>query len=225
MKKRGTIIYPELIEVVDQLSDTQAGKLFRAILDYSNDKEPQLDPMLKLVFTPIRQKIDENFERYEQVSKINTQNVNKRWNKEKSEPKDDTTVNDGIRSNTIVTTKLNLTKLNRDTHETSKIIENIWTHYLVKSGSKERLLTGRKNLIASRLKSFSAEHITEAISRCFADPFYSGQSKSGWKANADYIFKNDSNLDKLLNLPNGGNKPAFESENLEQYKNLVINKQ
>jgi len=77
--KKAFYLYQDQQEVIEQLTDIQAGKLFKAIYKYANNEKPELSPVLRIVFTPIRQALDRNRENYEKVSQINKANAKKRW--------------------------------------------------------------------------------------------------------------------------------------------------
>ncbi len=93
--KKSFILYQDIEEVVDSLTDDKAGRLFKAILDYSRGEKPILSPTLMIVFIPIRQSLDRFKINYEKVSKINSANANKRWNK----PQKDAKTSDSMRTN------------------------------------------------------------------------------------------------------------------------------
>ena len=58
-EKKSFIVYCDIIETLDELTDEQAGKLFKGMAHYSNDgTEPNFDTILKFVFIPIRQQMD-----------------------------------------------------------------------------------------------------------------------------------------------------------------------
>ena len=68
--KDSFILYTEQKAVIDKLTDEQAGKLIKAIYEYvATDNMPQLDYLLDLIITPIKQSLDKNKEKYEEVSK------------------------------------------------------------------------------------------------------------------------------------------------------------
>ena len=106
--KDSFILYNKYQEVFDELSDEEAGKLIKAILEYSNTGICKLDGVLKAVFTSIKQDIDYNNKKYEEKCEKNRENVAKRWGKnsntedtnEQKEDTKNTTVYDGIRSDT-----------------------------------------------------------------------------------------------------------------------------
>ena len=83
---------------------------------------------------------------------------------------------------------------------TTLLVQGVWEYYLQKSGTKEQLFPARKALIVQRLAKFTPAQIKQSIANCFTDKFYSGGSDRGWRADSDYIFRSDVNIDKLLNL-------------------------
>jgi hypothetical protein len=82
MTKKTLILFTELKEVFDTLSDEQAGQLIKAIFEYEQTNIlPDLQGLLKIVFIPIRQSIDRNRIKYNNVCEKNKENIGKRWNK------------------------------------------------------------------------------------------------------------------------------------------------
>jgi hypothetical protein len=69
--KESFILYTEQKAVIDKLTDEQAGQLIKAIYKYAETEEaPKLDMLIDLVFTPIKQSIDRNSEKWEERYKI-----------------------------------------------------------------------------------------------------------------------------------------------------------
>ena len=64
-------------EVFNELSDNDAGKLIKGIYNYVNTGDSGLDGYLKIVFIPIKTKIDENEESYQKRCEINKINGSK----------------------------------------------------------------------------------------------------------------------------------------------------
>lgn len=70
MAKDTFILYTEQKEVIDKLSDEQAGKLIKAIYEYVETGEmPKLDNVLDLVIIPFKQNLDRNADKYEETKK------------------------------------------------------------------------------------------------------------------------------------------------------------
>jgi hypothetical protein len=77
--KKGFILYSDLIHTINKLSDEQAGKLFKHILEYVNDKNPESDQFTEVVFEPIKQTLKRDLQKYEGICKRNSENARKRW--------------------------------------------------------------------------------------------------------------------------------------------------
>lgn len=97
-EKDSFILYNEQKEIIDTLSDSEAGKLIKAIFEYETTLQvPKLSKTLNLVFIPIKNALDRNREKYEKACKRNKENIQKRWNKENTK---NTSGKNGIRENT-----------------------------------------------------------------------------------------------------------------------------
>lgn len=85
----------------------------------------------------------------------------------------------------------------------SNIYEDILNHFnKVFSDLYNPLRLTKKKIdqLRLRLKTYSLDDIKTAINNCHDDPFCRGNNKSGWKADWDYLFRNDERIDKYLNL-------------------------
>lgn len=68
MNKESFILFTEQKEVFENLSDEQAGQLIKAIFNYIDTGQvPQLELTLKMAFIPIRQNLDRNNEKWEDI--------------------------------------------------------------------------------------------------------------------------------------------------------------
>lgn len=65
--KNSFVLYTEQKEVIDNLSDEDAGKLFKGIFEYALGNEPEFNNLLKLVFIPIRQQLERNAKKYSEI--------------------------------------------------------------------------------------------------------------------------------------------------------------
>jgi hypothetical protein len=79
-EKKSFLLYCDIIHTVEQLTDEQAGNLFKHILRYVNDQDPQSDSVItKIAFEPIRQALKRDLEKYESIRKRNSDNARMRW--------------------------------------------------------------------------------------------------------------------------------------------------
>lgn len=68
--KKSFILYTDIIHTVSKLPDVKAGKLFKTILEYVNDLNPEVnDTVVDLVFEPIKQQLKRDLKRYESYIK------------------------------------------------------------------------------------------------------------------------------------------------------------
>ena len=103
-KAPGFVLEKDQKEIIDELTNEEAGIIFKAIFEYEETKEiPKLDKTLRIVFKQFKIRLDNYDEAYEQRCLKNKENVEKRWAKYKEE--NDTVVYDGIRANTNYTNK------------------------------------------------------------------------------------------------------------------------
>jgi hypothetical protein len=78
--KKSFLLYCDIIHTIEQLTDEQAGHLFKHILQYVNDKDPITDNVItKIAFEPIKQQLKRDLMKYEDIRKRNSDNARKRW--------------------------------------------------------------------------------------------------------------------------------------------------
>ncbi len=64
--KKSFILYCDTIHTVKKMTKVKAGELFLIILKYVNDENPEItDPLLDLVFEPIKQQLKRDLRKYE----------------------------------------------------------------------------------------------------------------------------------------------------------------
>jgi len=88
--KKSFLLYCDLIHTVQKLSDDQAGKLFKHVLEYVNDLNPTTEDLLTQVcFEPIRQNLKRDLQKYEQIRKKKSEagkkGMAKRWAKDNND--------------------------------------------------------------------------------------------------------------------------------------------
>lgn len=78
--KKSFVLYCDLIHTIDQLTNEQAGDLFKHILKYVNDQNPQTDNVItRIAFEPIKQALKRDLLKYESIRQRNSENARKRW--------------------------------------------------------------------------------------------------------------------------------------------------
>ena len=70
-EKKSFVVYCDLKEILNELSDEEAGILFKAMVNYAqNGVEPELGIPLKYVWIPIRQQMERDAEKWNEVKKV-----------------------------------------------------------------------------------------------------------------------------------------------------------
>lgn len=112
-ERKGFIVYGDIKEVIDELTDEQVAALFRGMVDYFVEgKKPKFSGPLKYIFITIRQQMDRDAEKYERKCEKMRENANKRWGKSKKSESMQLHAND---ANTNTNTDTD-TKTGRDTN-------------------------------------------------------------------------------------------------------------
>lgn len=63
--KKSFVVYCDIEENLDRMTDEEVGLLFRSMVHYSNTgEEPELDRLMTFIFTPIRQQMDRDREKW-----------------------------------------------------------------------------------------------------------------------------------------------------------------
>ena len=87
--KKSFVLYTDLIEITEELTNEEAGLLFKTILRYVNDLNPEIPKEIKLAFIPIRQDLKRDLKKYEaqveRITRINEERKRKKENQERNE--------------------------------------------------------------------------------------------------------------------------------------------
>jgi hypothetical protein len=78
--KKSFLLYCDTIFTVNKLTDQQAGQLFKLILSYVNDENPdesKYDLSIQLVFEPIKQSLKRDLKKWENICDRNRKNGSK----------------------------------------------------------------------------------------------------------------------------------------------------
>jgi hypothetical protein len=82
MNKKSFILYQDQGQIFDKLTDYQAGKLIKAIFKYNTGEAPELNEILSIIFLPIKQAMDRDLKKFENICERNKGNIKKRWLKD-----------------------------------------------------------------------------------------------------------------------------------------------
>jgi len=80
--KKSVLLYCDIIHTVKELSDEEAGKLFKHYLDYINDLNPVApDKLTQIVFEPMKQNLKRDLKKWSEKSERNKNIALEAWSK------------------------------------------------------------------------------------------------------------------------------------------------
>lgn len=80
--KKSVLLYCDILHTVKELSDEEAGQLFKHYLEYINDLNPEPpSKLIKIVFEPIKQNLKRDLKKWEGKSLKNSEIAKLRWSK------------------------------------------------------------------------------------------------------------------------------------------------
>lgn len=83
--RKGFLLLNNQIEIIEDLSDEQAGQLLKAFYDYNNGNEVKLKGLMNSIFKQFKIIFDENEQRYQEKCEKNKKNIEEYWKKVKEE--------------------------------------------------------------------------------------------------------------------------------------------
>ena len=174
-EKKSLLLYYDYIEQFELLDDKQLRKLIYAMIDFDKDgKEVRLDKMTTMAFVPIKRRLIEDKKKWEETCKKNSENIKKRWAKEK-----DTTVYECIREDTKNT---DIDK------EKDKDIE--------KDIDKE---SENNNITAPTLDSVISFGESLGVNEKYCKKFFNNYESVGWKIGKNKIKNWKTKLEQWVN--------------------------
>jgi len=68
--KKSFVLYNDSLDVLDELTDSQAGQILKAMRDFENGKEPKLEGILKAIWIPFRNQLKRDGEKYKEICEV-----------------------------------------------------------------------------------------------------------------------------------------------------------
>lgn len=167
------ILYTSDYQLIEGLTDGQLGQLTRALFIYARDGEVvNLEPVVRMAFVFIKDKIDRNQQKYQKKCERNRENIRKRWNKSNT---NNTKENERIPNDTSVYER----------------IPNDTTRYLYDSDSdsdsdSESDVSKETDNILEPSKEASMQSFSEKNVCAAEEPQKSSEKKKSKKGEIDY---------------------------------------
>ena len=179
--KKGFLLLNNQIEIIETLTDEQAGQLLKAFYDYNLGKEIKLNGLMLTVFSNFKIVFDENEQKYQETCEKNKKNIENYWKRVK---KQNTNEYDRIQSNTNV--------YERKRMNTMATNININTNKNINTNLNENNKNINNNIKSERDQSFTptasptlAEIYNYACSldindKDYCEKFYNHYESIGW---------------------------------------------
>lgn len=163
------ILYTSDYQLIEGLTDEQLGQLTRALFVYARDGEViNLEPVVRMAFVFIKDKIDRNQQKYQKKCERNRENIRKRWNKSNT---NNTKENERIPNDTSVYER----------------IPNDTTRYLYDSDSdSDSDVSKETDNILEPSKEASMQSFSEKNVCAASEPQKSSEKKKSKKGEIDY---------------------------------------
>lgn len=164
------ILYTSDYQLIEGLTDEQLGQLTRALFIYARDGEViNLEPVVRMAFVFIKDKIDRNQQKYQKKCERNRENIRKRWNKSNT---NNTKENERIPNDTSVYERIpnDTTRYLYDSDSDSDSDSDVSKETNILEPSKE-----------ASMQSFSEKNVCAA-----EEPQKSSEKKKSKKGEIDY---------------------------------------
>ena len=172
--KKGFLLLNNQIEIIETLTDEQAGQLLKAFYYYNTGREVKLKGLMKTVFNNFKVVFDENEQKYQEKCEKNKQNIENYWKKVKEE-QSNTNEYERKRMNTMATNinKNINTNINTNINENNKNINNN-----IKSERENNIDTPTASPTLDDIFSYSVSKGIEDKNYC--EKFYNHYESIGW---------------------------------------------
>jgi hypothetical protein len=236
MTKKSFVLHVDSLDVLDELTNEQAGMLLKAMRDYHNEDETPLDALTKIVFCPFKNQFNRDSLKYQTTCERRA-NAGSIGGKQKvanaSKPKqkvanvaesvnvsenDSDSVNDSKSDSKSVSVIKDLSpKVDVNLFLADEIFQ-YWVNAMNKS-SRTSLTALRKSKINSRLKSgYPSHEIKQAIDNVAKDEFL----VAGGHTDIEMICRSDTNLEKYrdaVKMSSSDIKNAKRQQSIEDFSN------
>ena len=195
-RKPSFVLHKDSLDVLNDLTDEEAGKLFKAIYNFQRHGKEEVEGLTKMLFLPFKNQFIRDNEKWLNTSKARSSSGSKggkqkQANASKSKQKV-AKVADSVSVSDNVSVSVNENKNNKADKSAEFVNEifKFWCHVMFK-GSNTKLTQQRKDKVKARLKNYSADEIKQAISNCSKNEF---NMKGGYN-DLTLICRDDSKLE------------------------------
>lgn len=216
--KKGFVLYADVWKTVSKLPNEKAGELFKHLLMYVNDEDPQTDDILiEIAFEPIKQQLKRDLEKWETIkgkrSDAGKKSAELRKLKSEQKATNPTSVESVEQDSTNPTVNDNV-NVTVNVNDTVKVKDNVIKNNIIERENKFRLQSKEFNQYDSKMIDEFCDYWTE--------PTPSGK-KMLYETNRTFDIKrrlqrwNTNNFNKFNNgKSTTNNQPKLSTEQVYQ---------
>ena len=175
--KKGFLLLNNQIEIIETLTDEQAGQLLKSFYDYNNGNEVKLKGLMNSIFKQFKVIFDENEQRYQEKCEKNKQNIENYWKKVKEE-QSNTNEYERKRMNTMAT-NININKnINTNTNintNKSKLNNN---NININKSERDQSFTPTASPTLAEIYNYSCS--LDINDKDYCEKFYNHYESIGW---------------------------------------------
>ena len=175
--RKGFLLLNNQIEIIEDLSDEQAGQLLKAFYDYNNGNEVKLKGLMNSIFKQFKVIFDENEQRYQEKCEKNKKNIEEYWKKVKEEK--NTNEYECKRMNTMAT-NININKninTNINTNE-SKYKLNTNNNININKSERDQSFTPTASPTLAEIYNYACT--LDINDKDYCEKFYNHYESIGW---------------------------------------------
>ena len=191
--KKGFLLLNNQIEIIETLTDEQAGQLLKAFYDYNLGKEIKLNGLMRTVFNNFKVVFDENEQKYQEKCEKNKQNIENYWKKIKEQNTNEyeciqsnTNVYEKIRTNTMAT-NININKnINTNINTNKSKLNN--NNININNSERENINTPTASPTLAEIYNYACS--LDINDKEYCEKFYNHYESIGWVNGTGQEIKN-----------------------------------
>lgn len=174
--RKGFLLLNNQIEIIEDLSDEQAGQLLKAFYDYNNGNEVKLKGLMNSIFKQFKVIFDENEKRYQEKCEKNKKNIEEYWKKVKEEK--NTNEYERKRMNTMAT-NININKnINTNINTNKNKLNNNNNNININKSERDQSFTPTASPTLDEIFDYS---VSLGINdKDYCEKFYNHYESIGW---------------------------------------------
>ena len=172
--RKGFLLLNNQIEIIEDLSDEQAGQLLKAFYDYNNGNEVKLNGLMISIFKQFKVIFDENEQRYQEKCEKNKKNIEEYWKKKKEE--ENTNEYERKRMNTNININKNI-NTNINTNE-SKYKLNTNNNININKSERDQSFTPTASPTLTEIYNYACT--LDINDKDYCEKFYNHYESIGW---------------------------------------------